>query len=53
MDENKKKMLEEKLRQLIAIADKSKSEKKPPAETKLFGVRVIRRRKGATDLQTA
>ena len=53
MDENKKKMLEEKLRRLIALADKSKPENKAQAESKLFGVTVIRRRKGATDLQTA
>ena len=53
MDENKKKMLEEKLRRLIALADKSKPENKAQAESKLFGVRVIRRRKGAADLQTA
>jgi len=54
MDEDKKKMLEEKLRQLIAIADKSKSEKKPPAETNLFGVKVIRRRgRSTSNLQTA
>ena len=53
MDENKKKMLEERLRQLIAIADKSKSKNKPSTETKLFGVKVIRRRKSTTDLQTA
>jgi hypothetical protein len=53
MDEKKRKKLEEQLRQLFAQADLSADPKRPVTESRPSGVRVIRRRKGAPDMQIA
>jgi hypothetical protein len=50
MDENKKKKLEERLREMI-ISEDQKLNEKPRPKSKTSGAKVIRRRKGSPDLQ--
>ncbi len=50
MEEDKRKKIEARLRQMIA-AEKSSSEESRPAEVKSYNVTVIRRRKGNPDTQ--
>ncbi len=50
MEEDKRKKIEAKLRQMIA-AEKNSSEENRPAEVKSYGATVIRRRKGTPDTQ--
>ncbi len=52
MEQDKRKKIEEKLRQMLAIENQSKDEK-GLATIRHRGVRVIRRRKGAPDMQIA
>jgi len=52
MNAEKKKMLEEQLRKLIAMAEQPQSEKQP-TETRPGTVRVIRRRRGQPDMLIA
>jgi hypothetical protein len=53
MDEHKKKLLEEQLRELFLMEEKSADENRTSSENKPVGPRVIRRRKGAPDLKIA
>ena len=48
MEEGKRKRIEAKLRELIALQNQSKNENRPARSTPP-GTRVIRRRKGAPD----
>ncbi len=50
MEESKKRLLEEKLRELLLSEDQAGS-KPQPIEKKLIGAMVIRRRKGSPDIQ--
>ncbi len=50
MEESKKRKLEEKLREML-IYEEQTSNKKQHVESKLSGVKVIRRRKGSPDVQ--
>jgi hypothetical protein len=52
MNAEKKKMLEEQLRKLIAMAEKPQ-DKKQPTKTRPGSVRVIRRRRGQPDMLIA
>lgn len=51
MDEAKKKQLEEELKRLFAAEDAAQETPSRPKEARSGRVRVIRRRKGAPDLQ--
>jgi hypothetical protein len=53
MDEHKKRLLEEQLRELFLMEEKSADENKTSSENKPAGPRVIRRRKGVPDLKIA
>ena len=50
MEKDKRKKIEDKLREMLTLENQPKNEKRPSGN-KLSGVRVIRRRKGAPDLQ--
>lgn len=51
MEEEKRKKIEAKLRHMLMLADQSREENRPAAESKPPGIRVIRRRKGEPDMQ--
>ena len=53
MEESKRQEIEEKLRQLIQLANRSQQENRPTSPAPLGNPRVIRRRKGEPDLQIA
>lgn len=50
MEESKKRMLEEKLRQMLMSEDQAAGNQSP-VENRLIGAVVIRRRKGSPDVQ--
>ncbi len=50
MNEEKRKEIEDRLRELVASANKSQDETRP-AKSKACGARIIRRRKGSPDRQ--
>ena len=52
MEESKKRMLEEKLREMLMSKDQAAA-KPQPVENRLIGAMVIRRRKGSPDIQVS